>query len=177
MTTMPETGAEGSTSEVVGDLDAGSAGGDVVEDAALDVAGAPERRLSFAGVEVELPDTNPFLVLQEADLPYRQLRIKIGAAEGVAIAYAWREIATPRPLTHELFAETLRAFGVTLELVRITDVQGSSFSAEIVLSGRPGPRTLPCRVSDAVGLALRQRVGVPIMAAAAVMDLAATQPR
>jgi bifunctional DNase/RNase len=134
----------------------------------------PDCRLSFAGVEVELPDTNPTVILQEADPPYRQLRIPIGSPEGVAIAYAWRGIATPRPLTHELFADVMRAFGIVLEVVRITEVRGASFAAELVLSGIAGSRTVPCRPSDGIALALRQGLGVPIMAAAAVMDEAAT---
>jgi bifunctional DNase/RNase len=136
----------------------------------------PDCRLSFASIEVELPDPNPVVVLQEADLPYRQLRITIGSTEGIAIAYAWREIPTPKPLTHELFADTMRSFGLTLEVVRITAVHGTSFSAELVLSGRPGQRTLPCRPSDGIALALRQYVAVPIMATAEVMDQAATPP-
>ena len=139
-------------------------------------ASAPEPawcRLGFAMIEVNLPDTNPVVVLQEVDLPYRQLRITIGQSEGVAIAYAWREIPTPKPLTHQLFADTLRAFGLTLEVVRITDVRGSSFSAEVVVNGRPGQRVLPCRPSDAIALALRQTIAVPIVAAASVMEQAA----
>jgi bifunctional DNase/RNase len=134
-------------------------------------------RLSFGLIEVNLPDTNPAVVLQEADLPYRQLRITIGQAEGVAIAYAWRGIPTPKPLTHELFAEMMRSFGLTLEVVRITEVRGSSFSAELVVNGRPGQRVLACRPSDALALALRQPIAVPIVAAAQVMEQAATSPQ
>lgn len=136
---------------------------------------APDCRLAFAGVELVLPDTNPVLVLQELEIPYRELRVPIGMPEGVAIAYAWRGIATPRPLTHELLASVMRAFGITLEVVRITEVRGSSYSAEISLNGRPGPRTVGCRLSDGVALALRQPLPVPIMAAAAVMA-ASTAP-
>jgi bifunctional DNase/RNase len=150
-------------------------------DAAADAAAgeetpAPDHRLSFAGIEVQLPDTNPVVILQETDEPYRVLQITIGSTEGVAIAYAWRRIPTPKPLTHELFADVMRAFGVTVDFVRITDVKGSSFSAELVLSGRPGPRTVPCRPSDGIALALRQRLAVPILATDAVMQAAARLP-
>jgi bifunctional DNase/RNase len=143
------------------------------EPAADEPAVPDDVRLSFAGVEVSLPDTNPVLILQEADPPYRELRMPIGSAEGVAIAYAWRQIDTPRPLSHELFADVMRSFGLTLDVVRITDVRGTSFSAELVISGRPGPRVLPCRPSDGVALALRQRITAPIVAARAVMEAAA----
>jgi bifunctional DNase/RNase len=161
------------------DLDLGL---DVVEDDGPQTApeSAPEPawcRLSFALVEVNLPDTNPVVVLQEADLPYRQLRITIGQNEGVAIAYAWRGIATPKPLTHELFADMMRSFGLTLEVVRITEVRGASYSAELVINGRPGQRVLPCRPSDAIALALRQPIAVPIVCEASVMEQAATPPQ
>lgn len=136
----------------------------------------PMRRMSFSSIEVELPSTNPVVVLQEADLPYRQLRITIGLPEGVAIAYAWREIETPKPLTHELFARVLETFGVTVEVIRITGVEGTSFSGEIVLAGRSGPRVVDCRPSDAIALALRQKVAVPIMVTDEVMDRAASTP-
>jgi bifunctional DNase/RNase len=142
--------------------------------AAAEPQAAPDCRLAFAGVELVLPDTNPVLLLQEMENPYRELRVPIGMPEGVAIAYAWRGIATPRPLTHELLAAVMRAFGITLEVVRITEVRGSSYSAEISLNGRPGPRTVGCRLSDAVALALRQPLPVPIMTTEAVMEASTT---
>ena len=91
-------------------------------------------------------------MLQESDAPYRELRIPIGGPEGIAIGYAARRIATPRPLTHELMTLILRDFDLTLEVVRITGSSGGSFTAEIVLSGPSGSRTIDCRPSDAIAL-------------------------
>ncbi len=56
--------------------------------------------MAVAGVEMELPSANPEVVLHEAQDPWRELRIPVGLAEGTAIAYAFRGIDTPRPLTH-----------------------------------------------------------------------------
>lgn len=128
--------------------------------------------MTIATLEVSLPDTNPQLTLQEMDSPFRQLRIPIGQAEGVAIAYARRQIPTPRPLSHELFAGIMEATGLLLEVVRITGVDGASFSGEIVVSGPNGQHTFPCRVSDAIALSLRQRVRAPIVATEAVLQKA-----
>ncbi|MGB9113346.1 MAG: bifunctional nuclease domain-containing protein, partial [Acidimicrobiales bacterium] len=58
-------------------------------------------------VLVRLPNPNPVLVLQTADPPARTLEIPIGSAEGISIANALRDVPTPKPLTHALFAETL----------------------------------------------------------------------
>lgn len=133
-------------------------------------------QMLFVDVVLLLPATHPVVVLQEADAPFRELRIPVGGAEGIAIGYAARQVATPRPLTHELFAHLLEEFQMTLDVVRITDVQGSSFTAEMVVSGPMGSRLLDCRPSDAIALALRQRLPAPIMASPIVLALAGTDP-
>ena len=126
--------------------------------------------LRVVEVEMRLPSQNPVLVLEEIDWPKRVLQIPIGLAEGVAIAYGLRGQATPRPLTHALFAQVLEALGATLEVVRITDSIGDAYAGEIVLSGPYGLKVLKCRPSDAIALALRCPVPVPITVAAAVLD-------
>ena len=133
-------------------------------------------QMLFVDVVVSLPATHPVVVLQEADPPYRELRIPVGGAEGIAIAYAARGNPTPRPLTHELFAKVLEEFGMNLDVVRITTVRGTAFTAEMVISGRLGARLIDCRPSDAIALALRQRLPVPIMASPIVLTRAGTDP-
>jgi len=133
-------------------------------------------QMLFVDVVLLLPATHPVVVLQEADPPYRELRIPVGGAEGIAIGYAARGLETPRPLTHELFTRTLEEFGMTLDVVRITEVRGSAFTAEMVISGRLGARVIDCRPSDGIALALRQRLPVPIMAAPIVLTRAGTDP-
>jgi len=130
----------------------------------------------FVEVVLMLPATHPVVVLQEADAPFRELRIPVGGAEGIAIAYAARGIATPRPLTHELFAKVLEEFTMTIDVVRITEVSGTAFSAEMVVSGPLGSRLIDCRPSDAIALALRARLPVPIMASPIVLAIAGTDP-
>ncbi len=133
-------------------------------------------QMVFVDVVLLLPATHPVVVLQEADAPFRELRIPVGGAEGIAISYAARGLATPRPLTHELFTRVLEEFGMTLDVVRITEVRGTAFTAEIVISGRLGTRLIDCRPSDAIALALRQRLPVPIMVDPVVLAVAGTDP-
>jgi bifunctional DNase/RNase len=128
--------------------------------------------MDFVDVVLTLPSTHPVVVLQETEVPYRELRIPIGGPEGIAIGYAARHMATPRPLTHELVVQLLEQFNLTLELVKITDVQGSMFTAEITVSGANGSKTLDCRPSDAIALALRHKLRVPILADPDVLDRA-----
>jgi hypothetical protein len=134
---------------------------------------APMCRMLFVDIVLVLPSTHPVVVLQEADVPYRELRIPIGGPEGIAIGYAARQVTTPRPLTHELMTQLLERFNLSLDVVRITGLAGGTFTAELTVSGPAGQRTLDCRPSDAIALALRQRIAVPIMADPDVLDRAA----
>lgn len=130
------------------------------------------RQVDFVGVSIELPATHPTVLLRERDHPWRELRFPIGQPDGVALATAWRQLATPRPLTHELLTDTLTAFGISLEVVRITAVQGRTFLAELVLVRASERRVLPCRPSDGLALAFRQQPAVPLLVAEAVLALA-----
>jgi bifunctional DNase/RNase len=131
----------------------------------LDLSPEVWRIVAVAGVEMELPNANPEIVLHEAQDPWRELRIPVGMAEGTAIAYAFRGIDTPRPLTHELVTEILDGHDVTVEAVRVTVRRGQVFFAEIDTMGPRGRRVLPCRPSDAIALALRQKLPTPILVA------------
>lgn len=133
---------------------------------------AQMRQLAFMGLELELPNTSPSVVLHEIDPPKRELRVTIAQPEGVAIAYAWRGIATPRPLTHDLLTTILERFGLQVDAVRITAVDGAVFHAELALSGPSGSHTVECRPSDALALALRQPLLVPIMVTEEVLAAA-----
>lgn len=130
-------------------------------------AAQPERwRLTVvAGVHMELPGMHPEVVLRETVSPYRELRIPVGFAEGTAIAYAWRHISTPRPLTHELVTDLLSAHQVSIEGVRITERHGQIFYAELETMGPRGRRVVPCRPSDAIALVLRRPLPTPLLVA------------
>jgi len=114
------------------------------------------RVVSVSGVEVELPSVHPEVLLTEVEAPWRTLRIPVGFAEGSAIAYAWRGLPTPRPLTHELVSELLDRHGVELAALRITARQGRVYLAELETSGPRGRQVVPCRPSDGIALVLRR---------------------
>jgi bifunctional DNase/RNase len=123
------------------------------------------RLSAVAGVHMELPSANPEIVIHESQHPWRELRIPVGMAEGTAIAYAFRGIPTPRPLTHELFTEILERHGVSVEAVRITVRRGQLFHAELDTMGPRGRQVVPCRPSDAIALLLRQHMPTPLLVA------------
>ncbi len=125
----------------------------------------------MAGIRVELPSEFAELLLRETEAPWRDLAIPVGLADGKAIAYAWRGITTPRPLTHELFATVLERHGVEIEAVRITERHGTRFVAELDTTGPGGHHKVSCRPSDAIAMALRRKLPTPILVAEDVFPL------
>ena len=112
--------------------------------------------LRVVGVRVELPSNQPVLLLREED-GVRYLPIWIGAVEATAIAFEQQGVKTVRPLTHDLLRDVVRALGVRLEAVHITEVREDIFFAELRFSGGV---TVSARPSDAVALALRCDVAI-----------------
>lgn len=127
------------------------------------------RPAELMDVVMDLPSSHPIVVLQEVDPPQRLLRFPVGLSEGIAIAYGMRGVATSRPLTHELLGRSLSAFGIALEVVRITAVTQGTLVAHLVLSGGGRTREIDCRPSDALALAARQPMTVPIVVAESVL--------
>jgi uncharacterized protein len=123
-----------------------------------------------AGVRMDMPGDHPEVLVHEAVSPWRELAIPVGMAEGNAIAYAWRGLTTPRPLTHALFTDVLERHDVQLEAVRITARRGRSFFAELDTVGPRGRQVISCRPSDALALVLRQRMPTPVLVADWVFD-------
>jgi bifunctional DNase/RNase len=124
----------------------------------------------MAGVSMDLPEAHPQVLLRESGAPYRELRIPVGLAEGTAIAYAWRGMETPRPLTHELVTDLLSAHQVSIEAARITARRGQTFYAELDTMGPKGRMVLQCRPSDAIALLLRQPMPTPLLVADDVFE-------
>ena len=112
--------------------------------------------MDVLGVRVEMPTNQPIVLLRERDGD-RYLPIWIGAAEATAIAYAQQGVVPPRPLTHDLFKNTLDALGHTLTRVRITELRDGVFHAELDIDGgaEAGGTVVESRSSDAIALALR----------------------
>jgi len=114
--------------------------------------------MRVVGVRVELPANQPILLLRETS-GARYLPIWIGSVEATAIALEQQGVKPSRPLTHDLLKDVITAMSRRLEQVRITDLQGGTFFAELIFDG--GIK-VSARPSDSVALALR--MGVPIHA-------------
>jgi len=126
-------------------------------------------RLSLIGVRVEVPTNQPIVLLREEE-GTRFLPIFIGSPEATAIVYALQGLATPRPLTHDLFKTVLDDLSVTLDRVEITKLHEGTFYAEIELDRGGAKSRISSRPSDALPLAVRFGADIPIFADEDVLD-------
>lgn len=122
------------------------------------------------GVQVAGEGQTPLVLLRELAEPHRIVPVAIGGNEAVAIALGLQRVETPRPMTHDLLVDVLASTDTAVEQVTITEVRDGTFIAEVALRGAHGPRTVDCRPSDAIALAVR--LEVPVFVAAAVVDAA-----
>jgi hypothetical protein len=125
--------------------------------------------MSLVGVRVEVPTNQPIVLLREND-GQRYLPIYIGSPEATAIVYALQGMETPRPMTHDLFTTVLEETGARLSQVVITEMRDSTFFAEIELTRDDGTTRISSRPSDAIALAVRSGVPVPIFADEGVLE-------
>jgi len=128
------------------------------------------RMALVSSITLDLPSQHPSVVLREIDTPRRQLTFSIGMPDAVALSHAYRRIATPRPLTHELMSDALQAFDIDVVAVRIVGRTGVVYFAELDLRGRSGRSVLSCRPSDALTVALHQPIQVPILIDARLLE-------
>ena len=122
------------------------------------------RILQVASVDVALPDQYPVVTLREVEEQGRELAFRVGMAEGVALRHALDGSEAPRPLTVDLFSETLERLGVEVLAVRLVGRRGAMYLAELDLAAPGGREVLACRPSDGIALALRRRLPAPVLA-------------
>jgi uncharacterized protein len=110
--------------------------------------------LELVGVRVELPANQPIVLLRDPDSG-RYLPIWIGGTEAMSISSHLEGDVPPRPLTHQLLADTLRALGAELEAVHLTDLREGTFYAELHLLSGGLEVVVSARPSDAIAVAIR----------------------
>jgi uncharacterized protein len=127
--------------------------------------------MSIKGLMVDPVTNTPIVILRDAD-NQRVLPIWVGPVEANAIALQVENIATPRPMTHDLVRNLLANLGARLVRILITELRDSTFYAYLELSHHDGTHFVDARPSDALALALRTRA--PIFVDSKVLELAKT---
>lgn len=85
----------------------------------------------------------------------RRLPIVIGGFEAQAIAVAMENMSPNRPLTHDLFKNTLDTFEIELQEVIINNLLDGIFYAQLVCKKGGETVKIDSRTSDAIAMAVR----------------------
>lgn len=85
----------------------------------------------------------------------RRLPIVIGSFEAQAIAVAMERMVPNRPLTHDLFKNTLDTFNIELREVVINNLLDGIFYARLVCVKNGEVFEIDSRTSDAIAMAVR----------------------
>jgi len=123
--------------------------------------------MTIKGLMVD-PITNmPIIILRDKD-GQKVLPIWVGVFEANAIALQIENVATPRPMTHDLLKNVIGDLQAQVVRVVVSDLKENTFYALIYLQRNGETIAIDARPSDAIALALRARV--PIFVEEVVID-------
>ena len=126
-----------------------------------------KRLIQLIGITYNQIENGVYAVILQEVHGTRRVPIIIGFPE-------LQEIATPRPLTHDLMVNLMSTFGISLREVEIYRLPSGVFAAELVLYANGERRIVDSRSSDAIALAIR--VGAPIYTSVQVLDEVGFEP-
>jgi uncharacterized protein len=127
--------------------------------------------MSIKGLMVD-PITNmPIVILKDKEGD-RVLPIWVGIFEANAIALQIENVATPRPMTHDLLRNIITDLEGRVDRVVVSDLKENTFYAIVHLTVRGERIAVDARPSDAIALALRTRA--PILVEETVIENAKT---
>lgn len=110
-----------------------------------------------------------FTLILEEQKGFRRLPIIIGGFEAQAIAISLEKMQPNRPLTHDLFKNTLNEASIQLKEVCISELVGGVFHAILIGIKADGtPFQVDARSSDAIAMAVR--FGCPIFTTETIMQ-------
>lgn len=111
--------------------------------------------LNIVGLSYSQTQSNSYaLVLGEAN-GKRRLPIVIGHYEAQAIALELEKMKPSRPLTHDLFYNFAKTFGIAIMEVQITKFHEGIFYATLLCDNGLRLHEIDSRTSDAVALSIR----------------------
>ncbi|MFQ6043213.1 MAG: bifunctional nuclease domain-containing protein, partial [Candidatus Poribacteria bacterium] len=109
---------------------------------------------------VDIEEDMPVVVLANKSADLQHLPIFIGMAEGNAIDSVLKREEFPRPMTHDLFINVMREFGIKMTAAIVAEIRGTTFHGRLILESGGVIKEIDSRPSDAIALALR--AGAPI---------------
>jgi hypothetical protein len=115
--------------------------------------------MTIKGLIVD-PITNmPIIILRDEE-GQRVLPIWVGIFEANAIALQIENIATPRPMTHDLLRNVIQDLRAAVDRIVVCDLKENTFYALIYVTMGGETVAIDARPSDAIALALRTRAPI-----------------
>lgn len=127
--------------------------------------------MSIKGLMLDPISNSPIVILKEGEERIF-LPIWVGIFEANAIALQLENIATPRPMTHDLLRNLIETMEGKVSRIIISDLRESTFYARIDMVVGQRQLEIDARPSDAIALALRTEA--PIFVEQDVLDQAQT---
>jgi bifunctional DNase/RNase len=123
--------------------------------------------MTIKGLMVDPVTNMPIIILRDKD-GQKVLPIWVGIFEANAIALQIENVATPRPMTHDLLKNVISDLDASVQKIVVCDLKDNTFYALIHLSVNGQTVAVDARPSDAIALALRAKA--PIFVEDAVIE-------
>jgi bifunctional DNase/RNase len=112
-------------------------------------------KLNVLGISYSQTQSGAYALVLSEEEGSRRIPIIVGGFEAQAIAIELEGLEPPRPLTHDLFKNFSKAYGIHILEVNIHKLEDGVFFANILCDNGDRQMTLDARTSDAIALALR----------------------
>lgn len=111
--------------------------------------------LRIVALSHSVSQSNNYAVVLGEISGQRRIPIVIGSFEAQAIAVAMEKMVPNRPLTHDLFKQSLEAFKIELKEIIINNLLDGIFYSKLICEREGEMIELDSRTSDAIALAVR----------------------
>ena len=129
--------------------------------------------LRIVALSHSVSQSNNYAVVLGEMIGLRRIPIVIGSFEAQSIAVAMEKMTPNRPLTHDLFKQTLEAFKVEIKEIIINNLLDGIFYARLICEREGEIIELDSRTSDAIALAVRFQC--PIFTYEFILDTAGVE--
>jgi hypothetical protein len=112
-------------------------------------------KLNVLGISYSQTQSGAYALILTEENGERRIPIIVGGFEAQSIAIELEGLKPPRPLTHDLFMNFAKVFGISINEVVIYKLEEGVFYSQLACDNGMENIILDARTSDAIALALR----------------------
>jgi uncharacterized protein len=127
-------------------------------------------KLNVLGISYSQTQSGAYALVLSEEGGKRRIPIIIGGFEAQAIAIQLEGLTPPRPLTHDLFLNFSKSFGIEILDVQIYKLEEGVFFSKLRCDNGKKEVYIDARTSDSIALALR--FGCPIFTTEDILEKA-----